>query len=117
MSTATSTRPDSLRLLNPPMASQCRRRVRGTTIIPVVWRYVVPLQSIPRMVRTHRSLIVVQAAIKRVLAFAPYSDMLWLETKLPDLEQARYFARKVRAQFPGKSVHTVHLCPYIYQGH
>ncbi|EMD42309.1 hypothetical protein CERSUDRAFT_79893 [Gelatoporia subvermispora B] len=44
----------------------------------------------------------VEAAVKRVLAFAPYSDMLWLETKLPDLEQARYFARKVRAQFPGK---------------
>ncbi|OCH84036.1 isocitrate lyase and phosphorylmutase [Obba rivulosa] len=44
----------------------------------------------------------VEAAIKRVIAFAPYSDMLWLETKLPDLEQARYFARKVRAKYPGK---------------
>ncbi|KAF7325405.1 Isocitrate lyase [Mycena venus] len=32
----------------------------------------------------------------------PYADMIWLETKEPDLEQARYFARKIRAKFPGK---------------
>lgn len=28
--------------------------------------------------------------------------MIWLETKLPDLEQARSFARKIRAKYPGK---------------
>lgn len=28
--------------------------------------------------------------------------MLWLETGLPDLAQARYFARKIRAEHPGK---------------
>ena len=28
--------------------------------------------------------------------------MIWLETKLPDLEQARYFSRKIRKQHPGK---------------
>jgi isocitrate lyase len=44
----------------------------------------------------------VEAAIKRSLAFAPYADMIWLETKLPDLEQARYFARKIREKYPGK---------------
>ncbi|KAJ7292814.1 isocitrate lyase [Mycena rebaudengoi] len=44
----------------------------------------------------------VEPAIKRALAFAPYADLLWLETKEPDLEQARYFARKIRAKFPGK---------------
>ncbi|KAH9920221.1 isocitrate lyase and phosphorylmutase [Epithele typhae] len=44
----------------------------------------------------------VEAAIKRELAFAPYADMIWLETKLPDIEQARYFARKIRAKYPGK---------------
>ena len=37
------------------------------------------------------------AAIKRTLAFAPYADMLWLETKKPSLEQARGFARQIRA--------------------
>jgi isocitrate lyase len=46
----------------------------------------------------------VEAAIKRALAFAPHADLIWLETKLPDLEQARYFARKIRAKYPGKLV-------------
>ncbi|KAL6304898.1 isocitrate lyase and phosphorylmutase [Sparassis latifolia] len=44
----------------------------------------------------------VEAAIKRELAFAPYADMIWLETKLPDLAQARYFSRKIREKYPGK---------------
>ncbi|KAJ7508601.1 isocitrate lyase [Mycena galericulata] len=44
----------------------------------------------------------VETAIKRSIAFAPYADMIWLETKEPDLEQARYFARKIREKFPGK---------------
>lgn len=37
------------------------------------------------------------AAIKRSLAFAPYADLLWLETKQPSVEEAIRFARKVRA--------------------
>ncbi|KII94004.1 hypothetical protein PLICRDRAFT_49993 [Plicaturopsis crispa FD-325 SS-3] len=44
----------------------------------------------------------IEAAIKRANAFAPYSDLIWLETKEPNLEQARYFARKIREQHPGK---------------
>lgn len=44
----------------------------------------------------------IEAAIKRTLTFAPYADLVWLETKLPDLEQARYFARKIRAKYPNK---------------
>ena len=44
----------------------------------------------------------VDAAVSRVLAYAPYSDLLWLETKTPDLEQARSFARRIRAKYPGK---------------
>merc|ERR1712093_136736 len=44
----------------------------------------------------------VEAATRRVLAYAPYADMLWLETKSPDLEQATGFARKIREKFPGK---------------
>ncbi|KAJ7269246.1 isocitrate lyase [Mycena haematopus] len=44
----------------------------------------------------------IEPAIKRAIAFAPYADMIWLETKEPNLEQARYFARKIRAKYPGK---------------
>jgi isocitrate lyase len=44
----------------------------------------------------------IKAAIKRSLTFAPYADLIWLETKSPDLEQARAFAREIRKRFPGK---------------
>lgn len=40
----------------------------------------------------------------RALAYAPYSELVWLETKKPDLDQARAFARKIRAKYPGKWV-------------
>ncbi|WFD00260.1 isocitrate lyase [Malassezia yamatoensis] len=44
----------------------------------------------------------IQAAIKRVKTFAPYSDLLWLETKKPDVAQAQGFAAKIHQDFPGK---------------
>ncbi|KAJ8084647.1 mitochondrial 2-methylisocitrate lyase [Marasmius tenuissimus] len=39
-------------------------------------------------------------AIKRATTFAPYADLVWLETKTPDIEEARYFARKIRETHP-----------------
>ncbi|KAI0068044.1 isocitrate lyase and phosphorylmutase [Artomyces pyxidatus] len=44
----------------------------------------------------------IDAAVARALAFAPHADMIWLETKQPDLEQARAFAQRIRSKFPGK---------------
>ncbi|UOQ72060.1 isocitrate lyase [Hymenobacter cellulosilyticus] len=44
----------------------------------------------------------VEACIARGLAYAPYADLLWMETSHPDLEQARAFAEGIHAQFPGK---------------
>jgi isocitrate lyase len=38
--------------------------------------------------------------IARGLAYAPYSDLLWMETGTPDLEQAREFAEAVHAEYP-----------------
>ncbi|NNF34626.1 MAG: isocitrate lyase [Saprospiraceae bacterium] len=40
--------------------------------------------------------------IDRGLAYAPYADLLWLETSHPDLDQAREFAKAIHAEFPGK---------------
>lgn len=40
------------------------------------------------------------AAVKRSLAFAPYADMIWLETKTPDLKQAKSFAAKIHEVYP-----------------
>ena len=41
-------------------------------------------------------------AIARGLAFAPYADVLWMETSTPDIEEARAFADAVHKEFPGK---------------
>lgn len=43
-----------------------------------------------------------QCAVNRAIAFAPYSDLLWMETKKPILAQAEEFARGVHAAYPGK---------------
>ncbi|MEV8100278.1 isocitrate lyase [Kitasatospora sp. NPDC085879] len=40
--------------------------------------------------------------ISRGLAFAPYADLLWVETGTPDLVQAREFAEAVKAEYPDK---------------
>lgn len=44
----------------------------------------------------------VPAAVKRSLAFAPYADLLWLETKKPDVDQAVGFAKQIRDIYDGK---------------
>jgi isocitrate lyase len=44
----------------------------------------------------------VEAAIARALAYAPYADLVWMETSTPDLGEAREFAAAVHEEFPGK---------------
>lgn len=41
-------------------------------------------------------------AIARAIAYAPYADLVWCETKTPDLEDAKKFAEAVHAVHPGK---------------
>ena len=43
-----------------------------------------------------------KCAINRAVAFAPYADLLWMETKKPILSQAQEFAAGVHAVYPGK---------------
>lgn len=43
-----------------------------------------------------------EQGIARGLAYAPYADLLWMETSHPDLDQARRFAEAIHAEFPGK---------------
>ncbi len=40
------------------------------------------------------------ACVRRGLAFAPYSDLLWMETSTPDLAEARAFADAIHSQYP-----------------
>ena len=41
-------------------------------------------------------------AIAKSLAVAPFADLLWMETKTADLEDAAKFAHVIHAQYPGK---------------
>lgn len=40
--------------------------------------------------------------VERGLAYAPYADLLWMETSTPDLDQARRFAEAIRKQYPNQ---------------
>ena len=44
----------------------------------------------------------VDCAIARAIAYAPFADVLWMETSTPDVAQARKFAQAVHAKYPGK---------------
>ncbi|WP_314149292.1 isocitrate lyase [uncultured Leifsonia sp.] len=46
----------------------------------------------------------IDPVIARGLAYAPYADLLWVESAGPDLELARRFAEAVHAEFPGKKL-------------
>jgi isocitrate lyase len=44
----------------------------------------------------------IDQAIARGVAYAPYADVIWCETKEPDLDQARQFAEAIHAEHEGK---------------
>lgn len=43
-----------------------------------------------------------ELSIARGLAYAPYADLLWVETSTPDLDDARAFAEAIRRHYPDK---------------
>ncbi len=43
-----------------------------------------------------------EQGIDRGLSYAPFADLIWLETSNPDLGLAREFAQAIHAKFPGK---------------
>jgi isocitrate lyase len=44
----------------------------------------------------------IEAAVARGVAYAPYADLVWCETGVPDLHEAKAFAEGVHKHFPGK---------------
>jgi isocitrate lyase len=44
----------------------------------------------------------IEAAIARGLSYAPHADLVWCETAVPDLKEARHFAEGIHAHFPDK---------------
>lgn len=45
-----------------------------------------------------------ERSIARGLAYAPYADVVWMETSKPDLQQAKVFAEAIHKKFPGKKL-------------
>lgn len=45
-----------------------------------------------------------ERSVARGLAYAPYADVIWMETSTPDLAQARAFAEAIHEKFPGKKL-------------
>jgi len=43
-----------------------------------------------------------EQCISRGLSYAPYADLIWMETSHPDLGMAKEFAQAIHARFPGK---------------
>jgi len=58
----------------------------------------------------------IDAAVQRVTTWAPHADLLWLETKEPNLDQARAFARRIREKYPGKYVTLFFGCQHRLNG-
>lgn len=57
------------------------------------------------------------AATKRAIEFAPYADLLWLETADPSVSKAGGFAREIREAQPGKKL-VYNLSPsFNWMGH
>ena len=42
----------------------------------------------------------IEPCIARGLAYAPYSDLIWMETSTPDLDVAREFAEAIKSEYP-----------------
>lgn len=42
----------------------------------------------------------IEPCIERAKSYAPYADMIWMETGTPDLELAKQFAESVKAEYP-----------------
>lgn len=80
--------------------SNRRRLASEYTASPVVWSHDIP--------RTREGFYHYRAglpaATKRAIEFAPYADLLWLETADPSVPKAAGFAREIRDQYPGKKL-------------
>ena len=46
----------------------------------------------------------IEAAIRRGLEFAPYSDLLWFETASPDIDEAKAFSSAIHRIYPEKKL-------------
>jgi len=76
--------------------SEARAIAKGLTGVDIFWDWDAP--------RTREGYYRYQGgcecAINRAIAYAPYADMIWMESKMPDYAQAKEFADGVHAVWP-----------------
>lgn len=76
--------------------TEARAIARGITGVDIPWDWDSP--------RTREGYYRLQGgcecAINRAIAYAPYADAIWMESKLPDFAQAEQFAKGVHAVWP-----------------
>lgn len=44
----------------------------------------------------------IDAAVARGIAYCPHADLIWCETATPNLDEARVFAERIKAEYPDK---------------
>jgi isocitrate lyase len=52
----------------------------------------------------YRTMPGIDTVLSRGHAYAPYADLLWVESSEPDLALARAFAESIHSEFPGKKL-------------
>jgi isocitrate lyase len=76
--------------------TEARAIAKGITGVDISWDWDSP--------RTREGYYRLQGgcdcAINRAVAYAPYADAIWMESKLPDYKQAEDFAKGVHAVWP-----------------
>ena len=76
--------------------TEARAIAKGITGVDIPWDWDAP--------RTREGYYRLQGgcgcAINRAIAYAPYADAIWMESKLPDFAQAQEFAKGVHAVWP-----------------
>ncbi|KAH8685803.1 isocitrate lyase-like protein [Tricladium varicosporioides] len=76
--------------------TEARAIAKGITGVDIPWNWDSP--------RTREGYYRIQGgcecAINRAIAYAPYADAIWMESKLPDYAQAEQFAKGVHAVYP-----------------
>lgn len=81
---------------NGKLNSEARAIAKGLTGVDIFWDWDAP--------RTREGYYRYQGgcecAINRAIAYAPYADMIWMESKMPDYAQAKEFADGVHAVWP-----------------
>jgi isocitrate lyase len=91
-------------VMNVPTIIIARTDANAATLItsdvdPVDREFITGERTPEGFFRTREGL---DACIARGLAYAPYADLLWVETSEPSLHEARRFAEAIHERFPGK---------------